>query len=275
MMLPPEIVDHILSFLDPLTLKKCIACCPELSDILERHLYANITLQDAESCQLNPCFQLVKLLSHSPHIANYVRSLTIRVTQPPFHRRGCIQDVEIVSILQDKLQRLERVCLAPAYEKSAVRWSDMHENTRAAFLMLPRLPTLKEVSIRDIEIFPLSTFDECQNITRLLLRGHSCHSDTLNWEGQSPYPQLDFLSGNFRHSDTWQVQSPYPRLDFLSLESCPPTLIPWVGSRTLRSLDFRVDDPDMFQELLEVCSDTLTSLNVDLYAYCELLSPYL
>ena len=50
-MLPPEIVDHIFSFLDadPITLLKCIQCSSELCEIIERHLHTNITVGDAES----------------------------------------------------------------------------------------------------------------------------------------------------------------------------------------------------------------------------------
>jgi len=247
-MLPAEIVDHIFSFLEanPFTLQKCIECCPGLAKIIERHLYANITICNTRSYhpQIMSCFKLWELLSHSPHIANYVRSLTIKVTRPPFFRSRYILDVDAFLILQDKLRRLENVCLASAYKKPAeLLWPNVHENIKTAFLTFLRLPTLKEVSIKHIGHFPLTVFDQCQNITRLLLQG-------------------DFYQSDIR------VEAPYPQLDFLSLGSCPPAIIPWVKSRTLRSLDFRVDNPDTFQQLLEACPNTLVRLNADLNVYC-------
>jgi len=158
--------------------------------------------------------------------------------------------VEAVTTLQDKLPLLEKLCLASVDGKRAAVWLEMHKNLRAAFLTFLRLPTLKEVNIQHIADFPLSAFDECQNITRLLLRG------------------------KFRHSDS-EVRPSYPPLDFLSLQSCLPTIIPWIRSHSPRSLDFRVDNWDMFQDVLQV-SNTLTMLNVDFshYIHCTHFFPY-
>lgn len=247
-MLPLEIVDHIFTFLedDPLTLQKCLECCPELSKFVERHLYANVTIYS----NTMPVWVVERLL-YSPHLANYVRSLTIQIVPRLSFNRYMAMAAVLKLALQKKLPHLEKVCLASTYTGPGILWRDIQKNMRAVFLTFLRLPTLREVSIWNIIDFPLSEFDKRPNITRLLLRGDFFYSDP-------------------------QVQSPYPRLDFLSLESCPPDIIPWVRSRTPRSLDFRADDPDRFQQLLQACFNTLIRLNVDLdHTNCRLFFLYL
>jgi len=254
-MIPPEIVDLVFSFLeaDPFTLQKCVQCHPEISKIAERHLYANITILDSKSSrdhpQIMPSSTLVQLLSHSPYIANYVRSLTIMLTRGP--SLGSQLDPEVASVLRDKLRLLEKFGLTSNLNYMyRIPWSGVHGNVQAALLTFLRLPTLKEVSISRIAHFPLSLLDECRNVTRVLLQDNFCH--------------LDYKV----------VRPSYPPLDFLSLQDCCPTVIPWIRSHTPRSLDFRVDDPYTFQKILQVCSDTLTNLNVDLWhRACAFFSP--
>ena len=255
-MIPPEIVDLVFSFLeaDPFTLQKCVQCHPEISKIAERHLYANITILDSKSSrdhpQIMPSSTLVQLLSHSPYIANYVRSLTIMLTRGP--SLGSQLDPEVASVLRDKLRLLEKFGLTSNLNYMyRIAWPEVHENVQAVLSTFLRLPTLKEVSISRIAHFPLSLLDECRNVTRVLLQNNFCHSD-------------------------YKVVRPsYPPLDFLSLQDCCPTVIPWIRSHTPRSLDFLVDDPYTFQKILQVCSDTLTNLNVDLgHRTCAFFSPY-
>src|SRR5258708_815332 len=71
-MLPPELIDHIFSFLqgDSLALKACSKVQPLFSRLAERHLYAHIVISPRAPDVSNLIFE-------NPHLLNYPRTLEI------------------------------------------------------------------------------------------------------------------------------------------------------------------------------------------------------
>jgi len=79
-MFPPEIIDHILSFLqwDHATLKVCAQVHPSISRLVERHLYAHLAVQNINyNREAYLPLDLFKLILDNPNIAKHARSLRI------------------------------------------------------------------------------------------------------------------------------------------------------------------------------------------------------
>ena len=77
---PDDVLDHIFSFLqsDFRALKACSQSHPNFVPLVERHLYANITLRNlhvAISGHHVGTAKFNNLLRDKPYIANYIRSL--------------------------------------------------------------------------------------------------------------------------------------------------------------------------------------------------------
>jgi hypothetical protein len=241
-MLPLEIIDHIFSFLhsDRVTLEICSKAHPILFKLLQQHLYANITIRNVPA----EIFQLSKLMSDSLCIANYVRSLHIKIEWP-----GYIPlNEEDIAMILPKFRMLKKITLD---DYSFTRWPIFHERFRAAFIQCLRLPSMREVSIRG-NIFPLTAFSNCMSVKKLTLDGTFTFNN-LSADSTLPYPQIESLTIRRCHF------------------SLPP-IISWAKTCNPRSFGLCLDpyDDDMpnLQPLLQVWSNTLTSLEIDFGITC-------
>lgn len=250
-MLPPEILDHLFSFLksDPSALKASARAHPAFSRLVERHLYAHITVSCTNEAPNEHTFssiQLRKLLSDKHHISNYVYSLEIlanRLEDSPLfpHEES---DLAIPPIL-GQLPNLRRVVL----RSRGNFWELLVEELRRAFLECLRLPSIKEVSVRGLYGFPLSALHDCSGLKYLLIEGECSH--------------LDATSNRL-----------FPPLESLSVYNCSTLtrFVAWAKLGALRSLEFQGTSQQYFDklpELLEACSGTLTSLVLGLHNSCK------
>ena len=254
-MFPPEIFEQIFSFLqsDPFTLKTCCDALPALSKLAEPHLYALIivhNLEPVDSHSFTPS-QLIKLLSDNPRIAQYVIKLHIVIKWPTAvpSRIRSFNDREISPIFA-LLPRLESILLW----SNGVGWRLLQDNFRSAFIGCIRSNSIKEVCIQGFHEFPLATFNDCANLKSLALDGSFVYA---------PYPD------------------PGIQLEHLSIHHCSkpslPVFKPWVKLTKPCSLDLRVSgsgDLDMLRSLLQICSESLTSLELGFGKECELLEFY-
>jgi len=254
-MLPFDIIDHILSFLqwDRAALTSCSEADPLLSRIAERHFYARITVEEQIAPSSDPYtfdqYQLYKRLHDNPRIAKYVRDLHLPVS--PVSHMLCIPDMSTkqeptIHLILPMLPLLERIALA--CPSKYVSWNHLPEKFQQAFMDCLRLPTIKELSLSDITDFPLSSFNRSQTLKKLELRG------VMTFE--NPYP-----SSSLR-----------PSFDSLSLYRCPPIakILPWAKTQTLRSLEIG-PETDLIELplLLQVWGPSLTSLNLNMGYGCK------
>jgi len=164
-MLPFDVIDHILSFLqwERVALTSCSEADPLLSRIAERHFYARITVEEQIAPSSEPYtfdqYQLYKRLHDNPHIAKYVRDLTVLVSpasrMPSITGQPTKQKMSIHLILP-MLPLLERIALA--CPSGYVHWTHLPEKFQQAFMDCLRLPTIRELSLSGID-FPISSFD--------------------------------------------------------------------------------------------------------------------
>lgn len=240
-MLPLEILDHILSYLDTdhVALKTCLRAHPVFSDLVKRYLYVHIVVLNeptVNSHSLKPA-QLAKLLLTNVCVADHVRSLHMTVLT-----LGNNQWQEMGWILP-KFRQLEGISLTVAAQGA---WSSVHKDVREAFMNCLRLPSTVEVSILRAHGFSLCAFADCGLKKLTLNENFNPSSRTLS------LPYLESLS----------IHKGWPCLsEFFSSANIPK----------LRSLDFRPYRPNDFgslPQLLQHCSNTLTSLELDFGINC-------
>ena len=252
-MLPPEIIDHVLSFLqwDRATLKAC-AQILRLSKLVERHLYAHLTVRNLHVNSWNRTSDayypsdLLKLTLDNPNIPKHVRSLRINLDVPQGWLSVAAPKYHELELILPALTQLQAILLSSL--SSCIGWHDLRESFRTAFTNCLRLPTLTDVKVSNINAFPLSALDHCSSLKRLLLLG--------SFHYLPPVSSLPHLS-----------------LDSLVLHQCTSmeTVTSWMESRSLHSLDFN-GDFRLFSQLLEVCANTLTTLMVHVPHTCTLHS---
>ncbi len=230
-MLPPEIIDHILSFLrsDRFTVRQCSRAHPILSKLVQKHIHAYTAIRNVPQ----DVSQFSKLVSDNPYIANYVRDLRIDILI--YYSKVRPVHEEDIALILPKFQMLRRITLTL---EVGSEWFMLHRNFRAAFVECLRLPSMIEVSILQGVGFPLNAFVNCTSIK------------TLTFEGPS----------------TYDSSSLPPQIESLSLRRCYLSLsviTSWVKTCSLRSLSLCPSEISDLPMLLSTCSDTLTSLDVD------------
>ena len=245
-MLPPEIIDHIFSFLhsDLVTLETCSRAHPIFLKLVQKHLYVNTTIR-------NDTAEIVRLSKSVSDIAHYVRSLHIMIERPRPLQGGSLNDEGIAMILP-QFRMLRKIslddCVPTRWPMShrTSTWPKLHERFRAAFIQCLHLSSLIEVSIHGTREFPLTAFANCMSIKKLSLDG-------------------TFTFNNLSADST----SPYPQIESLSIRRCRaslPTITSWAKTCNPRSLGFslpNLQNNSELQPLLQVWSNTLTSLELD------------
>ncbi len=157
---PLEIIDNVFSFLqsDPTTLAICSRAHPNLSPLAERLLYADVVVFDNEGNIDNNkddrriflASELHRLLIDSPHIANYIRKLEIRLSS---------SDAAGIAPILPMLLSLDGIFVTATFYGY---WQSLSTDFLNAFTN--RLPSLKEVSIIYFDYFPLRVLDGCKTM---------------------------------------------------------------------------------------------------------------
>ena len=251
-MFPPEILDHIFSFLqgDHATLKSCAQVNSVFSNLVEPHLHAQLTFDFASTNR--HIFKFSDLLSDRPQIANYVRSLTIKVVDKRYSPHQSVSDI------WRKLLRLEVITLT---FRTRGTWLGEPRYFRKAFTDCIGLPSLCELTLRGIKEFPLSILGGNKSIRRLVLH------------------ETEVCASKYEKS----LISECPGLSSLSLYHCPFKsfiIVFWAEMQNLRSISLCMKLQSrtyliiMMKDLLKVSSKSLTHLEIDFGQECTLCPSY-
>jgi hypothetical protein len=263
---PSELIDSSFSHLLPqdghgfqhfdegiATLKRC-SMDPFLCRFAERHLYSSIMVRNSAAMDEKELYPgvyydttLAKLFSERPHIARYVRHMTIVLADP----KSCLEDI------LSMVSRLESVTLTRDKSGIKLRWDFMPASFRAAFVACIKSPRMKKVVLEHLSQFSLFVLDDC-SIGNLILRDVYLVNEGMQFElvNEDPTPS-------------------YPVLDSLTLD-CVLTFLPclhfWAKRHIhkLRSLTFSpiLSGLSTLSLVLPICSNTLTSLDIDFLSTC-------
>jgi hypothetical protein len=261
MLLPVDIFDHLFSFLvsDPVTLKACSETHPVLSRLAERHLYATLTLLDGNRVDHQHGMRtsdLDQLLSDTHRIRKFVQAVEVKVTRREQYQD---EDLEDISSSLSKLSLLKKITLTKdGSEEGKLRWPLLPDHFRRAFMDCARLDSMEELCMVHISRFPMSLLDGCKTVSRLTLQSFLPVCDfAMAASGYSLYPPLKSLRVHNTRS-----------LDKMTT---------WIQSRKLRFLSHShtypsFHDSDVFLELLQKCSDSITSLDFSFDEACMAFS---
>jgi len=238
--IPFDILDHIFGFLitHPASLDACSEAHPVFSRMVEKYQYHHLTIDPVSSSFLT------KLLSDNPRIANYVRVLRIEgeLGRTFFSIRTVYLDW--IAAILPLFPVLKCIVLSLG---GMMSWKkDVPQGFRKAVEDCLRLPTLRELHIdRYIDDFPVSMLNNHANIDCFSL----CGTPEVSELPDTAYPQLKSLS----------ITGFYEQHHHISFS-------PWAKPRItrLQSLQYDYSGDDTLLELLEICSDTLTTLDLTL-----------
>jgi len=247
MEIPFDILDHIFSFLisHPASLVACSEAHHVFSRMAEKYRYYHIITHTGRTYfkyNLEPS-HLTKLLSDKPRIANYVRVLQVEL-EFPFRASQMAPYLEQIATILPMFPVLE--CIVLPYRGGTVSWKkDLPQSFRKALEVCLHLLTLREVHVSGFLDFPLSTLDNHANIDCFSLRGPPQKSEFAD----TTYPQLKSLSVKGFHDQhhhayfgDWAIQH----------------------IAKLQSLKYDYSSDVTIPELLEICSDTLNNLDLNL-----------
>ena len=187
--LPLEVVEQIIDILgaksglyykqpkDLPSLKACALVCHSFLALCRKHIFAYVALHKRHT--IRPTSNdLNHLLSNSPHLAVYVRTLDYYVNENEFVPKR----LPWLSSMFKKLVKLQKLKITysstqgrrmPAYSPSA-RLDWMSSSERNILLPLLHLPTLTSIGLSRIQNFALADLAGCVNLKQLQIYCLEC-----------------------------------------------------------------------------------------------------
>ncbi|KAF9525887.1 hypothetical protein CPB83DRAFT_885296 [Crepidotus variabilis] len=214
--LRPELLDQIFGFLefDLVSLKNCALASLSLYHEAERHLYKHIELLPTTRRGKGIAFcvtqsQLLQLLVAKPHMTNCIQSIYMEIT-PEDLFIPIQSDDDYADVKTSPTPPLPSLCSlticsfkpehCPDWSEVKRDWTCVEKSFRIFWEGLMYLPSIEEVTIRDVYGFPLAILDYCQNLKRLNLFNLLLSTTSLplrappSQEHLSPLLQVRYLS---------------------------------------------------------------------------------
>ena len=243
---------NIFSWLDYRSLEASSAAHPLFSDIAERYLYADIVLGRSASVTIT---QLLNLFSERPHIASRVFSLTIAISS---NYSLTYENLEAYPPVISLLQNLRKITIEHPHEF----WSILPQSFRLSLETSLRWSSIQELGVTGFIVIPLSLLHNCKGIKILKLKGCIIY-DLGDLELNSPHDRslikdlsiVDVRGTSLKRLTPWIVKS-CKQLRYFQFSS--------YRSQTLEG-DFSL----IIAPILTSCSDSLTTLDMDLMSSCR------
>ncbi|KAJ6592594.1 hypothetical protein B0H19DRAFT_1088104 [Mycena capillaripes] len=152
MTIPQEIIDSILGEVDDVgSLKSCALVAPKFCQPSQRILLRSLTVEsgykDSHPSNYTAVF---RLLWESPHIAVYIRKLTIRLSVG----HTALQDIETLRWILAKMTKVQYCTLTVKYIQDT-RWSCIHPTLSSIildFITKQRLRSITLACLQDITL---------------------------------------------------------------------------------------------------------------------------
>ncbi|KAJ7486608.1 hypothetical protein FB451DRAFT_1553886 [Mycena latifolia] len=256
-MMPPELVELILGHLryDTDTLRRAAVVSTDWLSIARAYLFEHISLYPPISGTRTPCSVLYGVLSKSPHIARYIRHVTVLASlvwpsARPLSRRWILLD-ETLPLLLDILSNSSRVQTLHVY-LSHERWGELPVPLQTVIQSLINLPTMLAVDFTAVAALDVAIFNHCRTLKRLKFSGVEHIPNRASDLPADAWPArcesltvLDIMTEDLADIVSWAVST----LTFHAL-------------RDLR-LGFEPNaDVSHVQALLSLVSDTLETLHL-------------
>lgn len=150
-MVPQELVDAIVGAVkDFASLKACSLAAPSLLVPSQRILLRSLTLQSGhETMDPSNYSEAHTLLTKSPHIAEYVKNLEIRL---PAQQKP-LEDVEILQRVLAKLEKVQHLTIGVNYIRG-VHWSRLTPELSSSIISFVTQQKLRSLTVSGLEEIP-------------------------------------------------------------------------------------------------------------------------
>jgi len=251
-MFPPEIFSEIFSFLrsDACVLLTCSRTHPIFAQLIEPSLYAHVVVHNRDGffengrhLKLQP-YQLSTLLSDTPRVINYLRSLCVELSDQIYKDHDGL--MKGMTTILPRL-KLERIRLTFYHHNICAEWESFPTAFRTAFVACISTSYMKEICL-DVSRIPLSSFADCAGLKRLTLCQDAVPPPL---SGSLDFPQLEALE-----LCDWEMDgSSGPFFSWMLTHAA-----------ALRSLTLRTPLKSVLRislpPLLTICSASLVNLNI-------------
>ncbi|KAJ7088331.1 hypothetical protein C8R44DRAFT_819436 [Mycena epipterygia] len=197
MIIPQEIVDSILGEVEDVeSLKSCALVASNFCQPSQRILLRSLTVESGYKDQHPSNYTAVfSLLSKSPHIAVYIKELTIRL--PAGHT--ALQEIETLRWILAQMTKVQHCTLTVQYILDT-RWSSLHPTISSVVLDFITKQRLRSMIIACLQEIPLPV------LLRLIT--------------STPRLKFAFLGGDSQRKRLQAVERPCPpSIDCLILDS--------------------------------------------------------
>ncbi|KAJ7080033.1 hypothetical protein C8R44DRAFT_824482 [Mycena epipterygia] len=197
MIIPQEIIDSILGKVEDIgSLKSCALVASNFCQPSQRILLRSLTVASGYKHQHPSNYTAVfSLLSKSPHIAVYIKELTIRL--PAGHT--ALQEIETLRWILAQMTKVQHCTLTVQYIMDT-RWSSLHPTLSSVLLDFITRQRLHSMTIACLEEIPLPVL--------------------LRFITSIPRLSFSFLGGDPQRESLQAVERPYPpSIDCLILDS--------------------------------------------------------
>ena len=185
--LPLEVIEHIIDDVarnddhvvdnNFSSIKACALVCSSFLHLCRKYIFGYVSLNDPVVWRFasSPTSDdLNRLLSNSPHLAVYIRTLYYHVNKKEFVTKR-------FSWLLPMFKKLVRLQKLTIIHKRSVQLDWMQSSERKVLLPLLQLPTLTSISLVRIRNFPLADLAGCVNLKDLRIRSLGYSNDVGNF----------------------------------------------------------------------------------------------
>ncbi|KAJ7289393.1 hypothetical protein C8J57DRAFT_1277577 [Mycena rebaudengoi] len=248
---PPELLQLIIEHLryDDETLGSVSLASKQCLSICRPYIFSHVVLISNRP-ESRPCFVLYKVLSQSPHIASYIRHVTISsALNAGDGALRWLTSLHGLPLLLDLLRSTDS-CRVQSFHirLSGNYWTDIPEDLRVAIRSFISSPSILDVDFTGFDVLDLDTFNQCSSLKRI------------------KFSEIDFVESSASGLFSAKCES-VTILDTTHVE----TIISWIirspSFHALRDLRLAFqprarDDVGYIENLLLHVSDTLESLHL-------------
>ncbi|KAJ7509548.1 hypothetical protein B0H11DRAFT_1960080 [Mycena galericulata] len=175
--LPPELIQLAIEYLrcEPETLKRTSLVSRQWLPISRTYLFEHICLSAPRTDRpRTDCSVLYEVLSESPHIALYIRHVTVLAggmwsTKLPLTLRWISSD-ETLPALLDILSKAEPARVRSLHMRlSGERWTELPEALQTSIRSLINSPSMRDVDLTGVDVVDPTVFQHCPNLRKVKL----------------------------------------------------------------------------------------------------------
>jgi hypothetical protein len=205
--IPQDIIEEIVDKLHDY--RQALSTCALISQSFrppsQSHLYSSLSIHLGFSFQSpHRHEQLLNIFSMNPLLGTYVRELRV-TTIPGDH----VEETTFSAILH-MLPSVRQLNMG-SKKYTDLHWDALTSNMKNVLLQFLRTPTLVDVSLDGIKLFPMSFITHCPQLQKLRLSNIDFDDDITD-NSTPPFPGPVIDQGRLKSLEVWSDTSYFPTM---------------------------------------------------------------